>query len=134
MADPSVPAPTSTPSSPPSGETSAQTVARSTVEVGHVFGNGGTDGLILYALILATFLMFLALIAVLILSFRAMTRRDQMVADQSNAFADASRNTADALTKLSVAIGTKEAADGTYRTGLTSTLARLEGVLARKDA
>lgn len=110
-----------------------ETVAKATVEVGRVFGNGGTDGLILYALILATFLMFLALIVVLMLAFRAINRRDQMFADQSAMFAGASKENAEALTKLSTAIVSKEATDGAYRSALTGTLARVESQLARLD-
>lgn len=120
------------PATGPSPSTT-EAITRGTVEVGRVFGGGGTDGLILYALILSCFLMFLALIAVLILAFRAINRRDTMFASQSSEFADASRETAKALTALATATATKESSDIAYRTTFTATLARVEGVLARLD-
>lgn len=123
----------SVPATAPTGGT-VDAIAKSTVQVGQVFGQGGTDGLILYALILATFLMFLALIMVLILAFRAIGKRDTQFAEQSSEFAEASKETATALSSLAAAIAAKDAGDQVFRAGNTATLARVEGELARRDA
>lgn len=113
--------------------TPAQAAGDAAVQVGQVFGQGGTDGLILYALILATFLMFLALVVVLVLAFRAINRATSASLEQGKAFAEASNEGANALRQLATATAEKVATDATHRANLANTLARLENVLARVE-
>lgn len=113
--------------------TPTESVGRATVEVGRVFGNGGTDGLILYALILATFLMFLAIVIVATLCFRAIARKDANSAEVAKAFAEASNDSAGALRELATTIAAQGATDAAHRLSATVTLSRIESVLSRVD-
>lgn len=104
-----------------------ESVAKETVEVGRVFGGGGTDGLILYALILAVFLMFLALCAFAMLLRRSLQSLDT----QSKSFATAGEKTADSLKELASAIASNSAQDQSHQMMVAQTLGRLEAVLPR---
>jgi cbb3-type cytochrome oxidase subunit 3 len=108
-------------------------ITRATVDVGRVFGAGGTDGLILYALVLSNFLMFIVVIAVIFWTFRYIARsqqnsaaafaeKDRANADQTKAFTAAVDRTTDAINRFT---GTF-AADMQERAGQSIILSRLE--------
>ena len=107
-------------------EPNTKAVADATVEVGRVFGEGGTDGLILYALILATFLMFLAVIAVVLLLRRSMASLD----NQAKAFASASEKSAAALTELATALADASGQDRAHQQMVAMTLGQLQPLIA----
>jgi hypothetical protein len=115
--------------------------AKAAVDVGHIFGQGGTDGLILYALILAVFLQFLALIIISILTSRERTRaavERERLSDNCHAqaveFASASRLAAEALKDAATAIASSASADMTFKQNMSGLLERLELALARFEA
>jgi hypothetical protein len=118
---------------PATGSSAARDAGQAAVEVGRVFGEGGTDGLILYALILATFLMFLALVIITIYSFRAIGKMQTTAAEQTKAFADASDTVAEALRELASSIAAQAAADGAHQSSLGNILGRCESVLSRLE-
>lgn len=101
------------------------------VKVGQVFGQGGTDGLILYALILATFLMFLALVIIAVMSFRTIARASGDAKEQATAFAEASNETAGALRELAKQLAATGAANAAHAISIAATLARVESILCR---
>lgn len=117
----------------------AGAAGKAAVEVGQVFAKGGTDGLILYALILGTFLMFLVAIAAVWFSHRAHTVKDRQMADalaakdklnaeQTAAFIASADRQSDALTRLAEATATQTAVQAAQ----TGTLARIEGLPAMR--
>lgn len=108
-------------------------ITRATVDVGRVFGAGGTDGLILYALVLSTFLMFIVAIAAIVFCFRYIHRsqvtnakafadKDAWNAEQTKTFTAAVDRTTDAINRFT---GTF-AADMQERAGQSVILSRLE--------
>lgn len=109
-------------------------VADATVEVGRIFGQGGTDGLILYALILCTFLMFLVAVASVWLSHRQSERsrsaHTTAFAEKDKIFTDALNRVAESLSALAVAQASRAGEDA----GQSAILARIEGTMARVDA
>lgn len=104
------------------------------VEVGRVFAQGGIDGLVLYALILATFLMFIVAISAVIIGYRAAERKakinaeafakkDQLNNDQTKMFVESLDRVAGTISALSVSI----AGDLQERAATAAVLARMEG-------
>jgi hypothetical protein len=117
------------PSRPPSATSS---IADATVETGRVFSGGGIDGLILYALVLSTFLMFLVAVAAVWLGHRSATRKteltnsafaakDSLNADQTRMFIESMDRTAAAVSSLAVSV----ASDLPERAAQAATLARI---------
>lgn len=101
------------------------------VEVGKVFGTGGTDGLILYALILATFLMFLALVFVLVFSSRTIKASQENERALAQVFREASGETAEALRELATSVATTAASDATRQIHEEAAASRIESALRR---
>lgn len=129
-------------SSAPAGRGGAtHEVASATVEVGRVFGQGGTDGLILYALVLSTFLMFLIAVAAVLMGYRAIekktrmsndafAKKDEVNAEQTKMFIASMDRTAAAVGSLSVSV----ANDLQERAATAAVLARIEGTDQRMIA
>lgn len=115
--------------------------AKAAVDVGHIFGQGGTDGLILYALILAVFLQFLALIIISILTSRERARavlererQNESSHAQALEFASASKLAAEALKDVATALASGSSADMTFKQQMAGVLERMELALARFEA
>lgn len=111
----------------------AKEAGKAAVDVGNIFGQGGTDGLILYALILGTFLMFIMGVVTIFLLLRALHAKEKSCAETNTAFAAAANESAEALRELATSIASKNATDTAHHAALTGVMARLEGVLARMD-
>jgi hypothetical protein len=97
------------------GSSTASDVADATVQVGHVFGQGGTDGLILYALVLSSFLLFIVSVVLTVSVFRYIARaqstnasafaaKDATNAEQTRMFIESMDRTAGAVSGLAVAV------------------------------
>jgi flagellar biosynthesis/type III secretory pathway M-ring protein FliF/YscJ len=107
--------------------------AEAVVQTGRVFGEGGTDGLILYALILATFLMFLVAVFILWIGYR---ERKSLMEAKSAADADlaqAQRESAEALKEVATAVASSASADMTFKQSATAILGRVEVLLGRME-
>jgi len=98
-------------------------------DVGQVFVQGQTDGLILYALILGTFLMFVVAIVSVWMLTRALSRKDDTNAKQTADFIASADRTAVALS----ALAQSTAAGSAIQQNQIMTLARLEAMLARLE-
>lgn len=105
------------------------TVGRTTAEVGRIFGESGTDGLILYALILATFLMFLAVVSLSLLLRRTLTSLDT----QAKSFIEASQEVAAALKELAAATSASSAGAQSHQLSVANVLSRLELELSTRQ-
>jgi cbb3-type cytochrome oxidase subunit 3 len=116
-------------------------VTKATVDVGRIFGEGGTDGLILYALLIGTLLMALVAVLSVWLAFRsiakereanatALAKKDQLNYDQTQSFVAAADRQSIALNALAVSTATQTSVQANQ----TNTLARMEGVGARIEA
>lgn len=123
-------------------------VAGATVEAGRVFSSGGIDGLILWAMILGTFLMFLvAAFAVWIafrshnLAFKAMeaqrvsngeifARKDDLNQEQTKMFIESVDRTGSAVQALAVAMASMVQ----EHQGFGLVMARVEGTDRRIEA
>lgn len=103
------------------------------VETGRVFGQGGTDGLILYALILANFLMFAALIIHLIVTSRTMHNMSKNCHDEGVQFAEASKEAASALRELAQSIASKAAGDQAHQQAVSALMGQILSARGRID-
>jgi cbb3-type cytochrome oxidase subunit 3 len=117
-----------------------QEAGKAAVDVGHIFGQGGTDGLILYALILGTFLMFIVALGAVWLAFRsiaaerrtnaeAFAKKDELNNQQTQAFVASADRTAAAISALAVSTATQTS----VQAGQTQILARMEGATHRVE-
>lgn len=120
--------------SAPRGRSPAAEVADTTVEIGRIFGQNGTDGLILYAFVLAIFLMFLVAIATAWFAFRTIDKRSRLnnaaFAEKDKAQAALTQIVVDALDRVAVAqnaLAVSVAGDLQERQTTAATLARMEG-------
>lgn len=97
------------------GSSPAADVAGAAVDVGHVFQSGQTDGLILYALVLSSFLLFLISVVLAVSMFRYMSKsqttnaaafaaKDATNAEQTKMFIESMDRTATAVSGLAVAV------------------------------
>jgi H+/gluconate symporter-like permease len=116
-------------------------VVQGTVDVGRVFQAGGTDGLILYALIFGTILMTFVAVLTVWLAFRsiaaerktnaeALAKKDQLNHEQTQSFIASADRTAIAIGALAVSTATQTS----VQAGQTQVLARMEGTDARLQA
>lgn len=116
----------------PARSSATSSIADATVETGRVFSGGGIDGLILYALVLSTFLMFLVAVAAVWLGHRSATRKteltnaafaakDALNVDQTRMFIESMDRTAAAVSSLAVSV----ASDLPERAASAATLARM---------
>jgi hypothetical protein len=131
-------APASTAVDVPGGGAVAGEAGKTAVEIGHIFGQSA-DGLILYAMILGTMLMFA--IAALALWFgyrnnvKAADERLRMAdthAAQAKAFVDASNAASDALKDAATAIAASASANMTFQQSQAGMMERLELALPRR--
>lgn len=104
-------------------------VAHAATEVGQVFAQGKTDGLILYALVLISFFLFLALILVIWSNSRERRACSEDSRQQAVAFAAASKETAEALKDLATAIASTGSAETAFKQVLSPVLSRVEMLL-----
>lgn len=125
----------------PTSASTTKAVADATVETGRVFQTGGIDGLVLYALVLSTFLMFLITLGTVWFAFRALdkktrlnndafAKKDALNADQTKGFIESMDRTASSLSALAVAVS----GDLQERAATAVTLARMEGTDAELKA
>lgn len=93
----------------------ASSAADAAVNVGHVFQSGQTDGLILYALVLSSFLLFMVSVVLTVSVFRYMSKsqstnakafaaKDATNAEQTRMFIESMDRTASAVSGLAVAV------------------------------
>ena len=120
------------PAAPPAG-TAIRETGKAVTDVGQIFGQGGTDGLILYALLIGTFLMFLLGCITIWFLVRLVQSKDAAFQEQSNQFATAAKESAEAMRELATATAAKVATDTAHQSALTAIMARLEAALARLD-
>jgi len=106
----------------PVSPSAAQGIGRTATDVGNIFGKGGTDGLILYALIIGTFLMFLAFLYSQWSASRERVQlskereaKDKVLADLTTDFSAASKETAEALKTLATAVASAASSDMTHK-------------------
>lgn len=129
-----------TASAPRAPSSSTAEITRATVDVGRVFQSGGTDGLILYALVLSTFLMFIVAVATVIFAFRHIAQsqkvnaasfaaKDASNAEQTKLFIAAADSTADAINRFTAAFATNTQ-EGAQQAII---LARIEGTDRRLE-
>ena len=110
----------------------SQVAGSSAVEVGHIFAGGGTDGLILYALVLSDFLMFLALVATLIITSRTTNVLSKNCHDEGVEFASASKDAAGALRELAQSISSKAAGDAAHQAAISALMGQMLSEKARE--
>lgn len=117
----------------PRSPSATHDITQATVDVGRVFGQGGTDGLILYALVLSTFLMFIVAVAAVWMGYRSNEKRTRMTneafekkdainQDQTRMFIESMDRTATAVGGLAVSV----ANDLQERAATAAVLARIE--------
>lgn len=99
-----------------------------------VFGQGGTDGLILWALILATILMTVVALSAIILGYRAIAAKDSSAAADRKAFTDASIESAEALRELATAVASSASVDSMFKISMAGMMERTEKLLDRWEA
>lgn len=116
-------------------------VTKATTETGRIFQSGGIDGLVLFALILGTFLMFLVAIGAVWWGHRSSTKKteltnaafeakDKQMEALTNSFIASMDRTAAAVSALSVSV----ANDLQERAATGAVLARIEGTDQRMIA
>ena len=108
----------------------ANAVAEGMAEQARVFSSAGIDGLILWALVLSTFLLFLALCWALWM----LRSKDRECAAQSKAFAEAAVVQADANKQLATAIASSHAADMGFKQAMFATYPDLEAKMKAVEA
>lgn len=106
---------------------------KTVVDVGSIFGSAGTDGLILYALILGTLLMFLMGASTIFFLLRALRSQSELCGKQSERFSQATETVGEAMRELATAIASKSSADNAHQTSIIAIMARMEGVLGRLE-
>lgn len=106
---------------------------KAAADVGQVFVQGKTDGLILYALILGTFLMFLVAVAVLYFGSRERIKAAEKCAEQAKAFADASLESSEALRDVATALASTGSANLAFQQSQAGLMQRLEIHLERAE-
>lgn len=125
----------------------ARSIGGSAVDVGHVFQSGQTDGLILYAMILGTFLMFLIAVGLAFLILRilknhstamalaqadhatAMARKDEHITGNTKLMIEVVDRNAVAMSALSVSV----AQDVRERAAAGQTLAEIKALMGKLD-
>ena len=109
---------------------SVNAVAGQVTETGRVFASGGIDGLILFALVLGTFLFAIGLMWSLWM-LRQQTRDS---ADGLRKMAEAAHAQAEANKDLATAIAAVGSADMTFKQALASSYAELRERIAELEA
>lgn len=97
---------------------------------GRVFASGGIDGLILFALVLGTFL-FAAALGWALWMLRAANRE---CSGQSKAFADAGHVQAEANKELATAVASMASSDMTFKQAMAATIVDLRHRLEEIEA
>lgn len=113
---------------------------KATTDVGQVFVQGKTDGLILYALVLLAFFLFLALVWTSWLNsgerksqHAAQLESDKARAEANKASAAASLEASEALRDVATALASTSSANMTFQATMASIMARQELVLQRME-
>jgi hypothetical protein len=117
-----------------SGDQPIKVTGQTAVDVGNIFARGGSDGLILYALILAVLLQFLGLVIVSAQNARDRRHLIDGCHNQAVEFASASKEAAEALKDAATAIASSASADMTFKQNMAGTLERLEIALVRFES
>lgn len=122
------------------GGGTTETVTKGVTDVGHIFGQGGTDGLILYALLIGSFFLFIISIVLLVVVFRYLARaqkatadafavKDAVNAEQTKLFIASADRTAQAINNFTATLAT----DVQERSAHGIVLARVEGTDRRLE-
>ena len=100
----------------------ADSAGKAVTDVGKIFGSAGIDGLILYALLIGSFLLFLALMLTLWLQSRERGRLADAAEKRIAGFTDAALATAEAVKELATAVTSTASSNMTFQQTLGSQL------------
>lgn len=106
---------------------------KTAVDVGRVFGQGGTDGLILYALVLSTSFLFIVLVIVIWVHSRERTKAHSDCTAQAQDFAQAAAAQAEASKEVATAVASSASANMTFQQLMASRLDALERRIGEKS-
>lgn len=111
----------------------AKQAGSTAIEAGRIFQSGGIDGLILYALLIGTFLLFLALCGTVYLNSRDRHRTEERIdaisaqcAAQAEGFTRAAVEFADAGKELASAMASANSADMAFKTAMGTLIPELQ--------
>jgi hypothetical protein len=110
----------------PTSPATVNAVTGTISEQGRLFSGAGIDGLVLWALILGTSMMFAALVTVLVLASRSAARSSADANARAQGYADAGRLQADALKELATAFASSHSADMAFKQAMFALYPDLE--------
>jgi hypothetical protein len=119
----------------------ANEVAQTVQETGRLFGSAGIDGLVLWALLIGSLLLFAGLMFSLWLNSRERARAETAImqqgerhAEQVKGFTDAALATAEAVKDLATAVSSSASADMTFKQVMANQIVDCEGRMRTLEA
>jgi hypothetical protein len=116
-------------------------VAQTVQETGRLFGSAGIDGLVLWALLIGSLLLFAGLMFALWLNSRERIRSENAILQQGlrhaeavKGFTDAALATAEAVKDLATAVSSSASADMTFKHVMANQLTDCEGRMRALEA